>query len=151
MNTIGERFKMIIEAEKLNEFSFSKRIGKSNTAITKIVKGESKPGFEIIEAVLLEFPFLNSEWLINGSGDMKKETKQGTERPDSYLQEYLHTLEKQFVELKEMFNSQIAVKDEQIKAKDRQIEKLIDSLGKPNDVIEGAQVLPLWEENKATA
>lgn len=130
MNTIGERFKMIIEAEKLNDFSFSKRLGKSNTAVVKIVKGESKPGFDVIEAVLSEFPHINSEWLIKGEGVMKKDVKPNeAERPDGYLIVHLENLEKQFSEMKEMFHSELAVKN-------RQIEKLMDLLGKPECVTE---------------
>lgn len=123
MNTIGERIKMIIESEKMNEFSFSKRIGKSNTAVAKIVKGESKPGFEVIEAILTEFPMLNSDWLIQGTGQMLKSEQKDSIKAGAYLQDYLQKLENQFAEMKDMFSSQIAVKD-------RQIEKLMDLLGK---------------------
>jgi transcriptional regulator with XRE-family HTH domain len=141
MNTIGERFKMIIEVEKLNEYSFSKRIGKSNTAISKIVKGESKPGFEIIEAVLNEFPTINTDWLIHGTGQMVKSEvqRENVERPDNYLQSHLTRLEENFQRL----NQQIEVKDQQIATKDKQIEyyqrqteQLIVLLGKTECVTE---------------
>jgi len=138
MKTIGERIKMIIDSEKLNENSFSKRLRKSYTAIAKIVKGESKPGFEIIESILLEFPNIDADWLIHGTGSMNKSEIQ-VERPDAYLQNHLKNLELQFAEMKEMFSSELAVKN-------RQIEKLMDLLGKLNDVAEEAQTLPLWGE-----
>lgn len=139
MNTIGERIKMIIEFEKMNEFSFSKRIGKSNTAVAKIVKGESKPGFEVIEAILTEFPSLNSDWLIQGTGQMLKGEQKDSMKAGAYLQDYLQKLESQFTEMKDMFNSQIAVKD-------RQIEKLMDLLGK-HKCVSGTGVI----EHPATA
>lgn len=144
MNTIGERIKMIIELEKLNENSFSRRIGKSYTAIAKIVKGESKPGFEIIEAVLVEFPNINSDWLIHGTGQMTKDGQKESSKPGDYLQDYLQKLEAQFAEMREMFSSQIAVKD-------RQIEKLMDLLGKLDDVIVETQTVALWSEIQARA
>ena len=64
-----------------------------------------------------------------------------------YLQDYLQKLESQFAEMKEMFSSQIAVKD-------RQIEKLMDLLGKLDGVIEEAKIVPLFgakNENQALA
>lgn len=140
MNAIGERIKMIIDSERLNEYSFSKRIGKSNTAIAKIVKGESKPGFEIIEAVLVEFPNINSDWLIHGTGQMTKDGQRETGKSGSYLQEYLQKLEERFEKL-----------TEQLTVKDKQIDKLMDLLGKPLDVVEETQVLPLWLEIQARA
>lgn len=134
MNAIGERIKMIIDSEKLNEYSFSKRIGKSNTAIAKIVKGGSKPGFEIIEAVLVEFPSINSDWLIHGTGQMTKEVQRDAGTPGAYLQEYLQKLEERFEKL-----------TEQLTAKDKQIEKLMDLLGKL-DVGENTtcKILDFW-------
>lgn len=143
MKTIGERIKLVIDSERLNENSFSKRIGKSYTAIAKIVKGDSKPGFEIIESILVEFPNIDADWLIHGTGSMtKNDTKM--DRPDAYLQNHLKNLEIQFTEMKEMFHSELAVKN-------RQIEKLMELLGKLNDVAEEAQELPLWGEIMARA
>lgn len=148
MNTIGERFRLIIETEKTNTNSFSKRLGVSNTAIIKIVKGESKPGFDIIEAVLVEFPNISSDWLIHGKGQMANEAQQAKEKTGSYLQDYLDKLEKQFSEMRDMFASQKELFASELATKNRQIEKLMDLLGKPSGVAEEAKVKPMWEQNE---
>ena len=134
MTTIGERLKLLVEAEKLNLFSFSKRLGVSNTAITKIAKGDSKPGFEIIDAILKEFPNLNTDWLINGTGEMFKQAKAETV-DNSYLMDFLAKLEGEF--------------KHQLAMKDQQINKLLDLLGKL-EVSENTtcgRLATLWPEN----
>lgn len=132
MKTIGERFKKIIETENMNAFSFSKRIGVSNTAIAKIIKGESKPGYDVMESVLQEFPNLNTDWLMNGNGEMWKEVVGSDNRPDNYLQSHLKNLEEQFSRL-----------NQQLEVKDRQIERLMDLLGKHDDVVGETKTLQL--------
>lgn len=128
MNTLtssefGERIKTLIFKMNKNRSSFASSIGASHTAIGKIVKGETRPGFAMIDAILKAYPQVNRDWLLEGKGDMFIETITPDSSPDNYLQEHLKNLEKQFAEMREMFNSQMATKD-------RQIEKLMDLLGK---------------------
>lgn len=92
---------MLIESQRLNEYSFSRRIGKSNTAVTKLVKGESKPGFDMLEAIFAEFPTLSREWFVEGVGEMWKPAPPTSPAAaaipaDNYLQEYMTRLENQF-------------------------------------------------------
>lgn len=127
-NEISLRIKELIFKLQLNQTSFAKSVGVSHTAIFKTVSGETQPRFSLLEAILKAYPNINKSWLLDGEGEMFVNTKsQATE--GAYLQEHLLKLEKQFAEMAEMFRNQLAVKD-------RQIEKLMELLGKPECVIE---------------
>lgn len=149
-NEIAQRLRLIIESLGMNTNSFSKKIGKSYSNVTYILEGKVKPGFDFISTILKFYPHINSGWLITGEGEMFTSINSEL-RADGYLQEHLRNLEKQFAEIREMFNSELAVKNQQIAAKDRQIEKLIDSMGKPLDVVVETQTVPLWSEIQARA
>lgn len=143
MNTLtsdefGERIKTLIFKTNKNQSSFASSIGVSHTAIGKIVKGGTKPGYAIIDAILKAYPQVNRDWLLEGKGEMFIETISPDSSPDNYLQEHLRNLEKQFAEMREMFSSQMATKD-------KQIEKLMDLLGKL-DVGENTtcKILDFW-------
>ena len=119
MDQICERFKQMLDALKISNNAFAKSIGKTSTTINYIVDGRNKPSFDVLEAIFEKYPQLSRDWLLMGEGDMFRESKTSV-RTDSYLQEYLHKLEEQFLRL----NLQLEVKD-------KQIEKLMDLLGKP--------------------
>jgi transcriptional regulator with XRE-family HTH domain len=138
---IGSRIKELIFKLELNQTSFAKAVGVSHTAIFKTVSGETQPRLVLIDAILNTYPQVSRDWLLEGKGEMFNNAPAATvaDTPDGYLQNHLMKLEKQFAEMAEMFRNQLAVKD-------RQIEKLMDLLGKLNDVAEEAQTLPLWGE-----
>ncbi|MFC5413117.1 helix-turn-helix domain-containing protein [Larkinella bovis] len=124
--TIAERTRMLIDSQHLNEYSFSKKIGKSNSAVQKIVKGESKPGFDMLEAIFQEFPTLNREWYIEGKGEMfRPEITQAESKQDQYLQDYMNRLEERFIKM-------IEARDQQIISLTRMLEQ---ALGKPEVVL----------------
>ncbi len=137
---IGSRIKELIFKMNLNQTSFAKSVGVSQNAIFKTVTGNTTPRLALIDSILKVYPQVNRDWLLEGEGEMFLNAPVAdTPTPDGYLQEHLIKLEKQFAEMAEMFRNQLAVKD-------RQIEKLMDLLGKLNDVAEEAQTLPLWGE-----
>lgn len=68
--TINERFNSLIESLKTNPGAFAKSINKSYTAIENTLKGRTKPGFDLLEAVFATYPQVNTDWLVNGKGEM---------------------------------------------------------------------------------
>lgn len=128
-NEIGSRIKELIFKLNLNQTSFAKSVGVSQNAIFKTVSGETTPRLSLIDSILKAYPKVNKSWLLDGEGDMFHDLKSQTDSEGDYLQEHLLKLEKQFAEMAEMFRNQLAVKD-------RQIEKLMELLGKPECVIE---------------
>lgn len=65
---MNERFKQVRKALGLTQSEFGKRLGISNTAISKIEKGENKVSESNIISICREFG-VNEEWLRDGSGD----------------------------------------------------------------------------------
>lgn len=137
----GERLKTLIFKMGKNQSSFASSVGVSHTAIGKIVKGETQPRFSLIDSILKAYPEVSRDWLLEGTGEMfiNKPTITPT-TPEAYLQDYLKRLEERFEKL-----------SEQLTVKDRQIDRLMDLLGKPSDVVEEAQIVALWKESQARA
>lgn len=112
MNTINERFNILLEALGKNPNSFAKSIGKTFTAIDSICKGRSKPGYELLEALFINYPQISRDWLLMGEGDMFKAAHSTTQKDSEqdYLREYMKRLEENFTKL----SDQLSVKDRQI-------------------------------------
>lgn len=121
-NSINARLKDLIHALRITNNAFAKSIGRSSTTVQQIVTGRSKPGFELLELIMDTYPNVNPVWLLKGHGEMFLEGTADVVKEDSdssYLTSYLEKLEEQF---KRLMN--------QLETKDRQIEKLMDLLGK---------------------
>jgi len=69
-NTINERFGLIMKKSNLNYRSFSKQVSSADTVIANIVKGRNKPSFDLLEKVIINFPFVDIKWLMTGKGEM---------------------------------------------------------------------------------
>ena len=68
---VETRIKRLIEHYEYNVSSFSKAIGLTgNVTIHKIVKGESAPSFATLLKIKEAFPEINTDWILNGDGDM---------------------------------------------------------------------------------
>jgi transcriptional regulator with XRE-family HTH domain len=69
--SINDKILQLIEALKLNNNSFSKRIGVAPSVIGNITGGrKGKPSFELLEKIGVAFPEVSLEWLIRGEGEM---------------------------------------------------------------------------------
>lgn len=126
---IGSRIKELIFKLNLNQTSFAKSVGVSQNAIFKTVTGDTTPRLTLLDSILKVYPQVSRDWLFEGKGEMFMDVKPQPDSEGDYLQTHLLKLEKQFAEMAEMFRNQLAVKD-------RQIEKLMELLGKPECVIE---------------
>ena len=80
MEQIDDKIKAIIDHFKLNNFSFSKRIGVTGTTIDSIVNGrpqpdgtrkKTKPGYDVLTAIIDEFD-INPDYLFGKSNQMLK-------------------------------------------------------------------------------
>ncbi|MGA9651037.1 hypothetical protein [Pedobacter sp.] len=150
MQTIADRTRSLIELSGMNEYSFSKRIGKSNTAITKLVKGESKPGFEMIESIFNEFPNLSREWYLEGTGEMWKTETPSAPPVESYLKEHLLRLETNFALLSDQLKAQLESKDKQIEGLQRTVDALLGPMKEKSfiePVPEAGRILKFYPVN----
>ncbi|MGV8136916.1 MAG: hypothetical protein AB2L20_17030 [Mangrovibacterium sp.] len=62
---------------------FSTQVGVSNSYFTKMRKNNASVGSDIIEKILRIYPELNAEWLLTGTGDILKATKETRHKEDT--------------------------------------------------------------------
>ncbi|MBO7544628.1 MAG: helix-turn-helix transcriptional regulator [Bacteroidales bacterium] len=65
-----QRLLAFLKAENISQTDFADRIGISRAAVSHILSGRNKPGFDIISKIVHQFPTLSAEWLIAGTGKM---------------------------------------------------------------------------------
>ncbi len=120
-NEIGERINNLIFKLGKNKSTFASSLGVSHTAISKTIKGETKPGLQLIDSITKTYPQLSRDWLMEGKGEMFL-TDIPQAKPDGYLMEFFSKIEG--------FMKQIETKDRQIEYYQRQNEQLMGMLGK---------------------
>lgn len=65
-----ERFKQLLEEKNLTATRFAALIKVNASAMSHILNGRSKPGFDVLDKIAQAFPDLNLNWLISGKGSM---------------------------------------------------------------------------------
>lgn len=63
-----ERFKQLLEEKKLTATRFATLIKVNASAMSHILNGRSKPGFDVLDKIAQAFPDVNLNWLISGKG-----------------------------------------------------------------------------------
>ncbi|WP_338393821.1 helix-turn-helix domain-containing protein [Fulvitalea axinellae] len=119
--SINCRFKELLRVLNMNKMQFSKLTGVSYTTVANLFnERQSKPSFDSLVMILKRIDNLNPMWLIFGEGDMFGEYKHSDI-------ESVRNTRRDVAEYAE----QLRVLRDQIKVKDRQIERLIGLVGKP--------------------
>jgi repressor LexA len=70
--TINQRIKKIIEVNKLNVYSFSKKIGATNSTLSSMFEKDTKPSYDLIMKIAAVFTEINMDWLLKDVGPMLK-------------------------------------------------------------------------------
>lgn len=78
-NAINERIETLMLALGLNANSFSLKTGVGISALHKILKNQSKPGYDTLKCII-DSTKVNETWLMSGSGPMFFEDKFQLER-----------------------------------------------------------------------
>lgn len=73
-----ERFRYLMKLNQFNASSFAEEIGVQASSVSHILSGRNKPSLEFIQKVLLRFPKVDANWLINGVTKPPSETEQIT-------------------------------------------------------------------------
>lgn len=77
-----ERLAQFLKSEGLTAVKFAEIMEVQPSSISHLLAGRNKPNFEFISRMLLRFPELNPDWIINGQGEMYKVVK--TSRNDLF-------------------------------------------------------------------
>lgn len=68
MTICKERFKQLLEEKNLTATRFAAMIKVNASAMSHILNGRSKPGFDVLDKIAQAFPDVNLNWLISGKG-----------------------------------------------------------------------------------
>ena len=72
-----ERILLIMDLEGLTPSVFAEQIGIQRAAMSHITSGRNKPSLDVCTKILERFTYINPDWLLFGTGNMKRENKQG--------------------------------------------------------------------------
>ncbi len=67
-----ERIRQIMENENLTPAKFADRLQINRANISHILNGRNNPSLDVVTKILSGMPYINTEWLINGTGEMYK-------------------------------------------------------------------------------
>ena len=70
-----ERILQIMESEGLTPSAFAEEIGIQRAAMSHITSGRNKPSLDVFTKILDRFAYINPDWLLTGTGNMKRDTK----------------------------------------------------------------------------
>lgn len=79
-----ERFQYLMKLQQKTASSFADEIGVQRSSVSHILSGRNKPSLEFIQKVLLKYPKVDANWLINGtpkSEGVPATIESGTEKP----------------------------------------------------------------------
>ena len=71
-----ERIAKIIASEGLTQSEFAESIGTGNATITHILSGRNRVSLDVITKILTAYPKYNTDWLIQGKGEIYKQPVQ---------------------------------------------------------------------------
>lgn len=67
-----ERLAQFLQSEGLTAVKFAEIMEVQPSSISHLLSGRNKPNFDFISRLLLRFPDLNPDWMINGIGEIYK-------------------------------------------------------------------------------
>jgi transcriptional regulator with XRE-family HTH domain len=68
-----DRILAFLRAENKSSSQFAEEIGVQPSGISHIISGRNKPSLDFIMKMLEKYPFLSTEWLIFGKGEMYRD------------------------------------------------------------------------------
>ncbi len=65
-----DRLQQLLNKEQLTPVRFSELVGVQRSSVSHILSGRNNPSLDFIQKILLKFPQISSDWLINGIGEV---------------------------------------------------------------------------------
>jgi gas vesicle protein len=139
--SIGMVLSQLLKESNLTAVIIAERMGKTKQNVYVDLKRTAMRDEQIADwakALNIDKQIIYDRWNAADKSESAPES--------NYLMDHLSNLEEQFKRLL----TQLDTKDKQLEVKDRQIEKLMDLLGKPEDVaqFETARIVPLHPEKE---
>ena len=67
------RIRLILKVKNITAAVFADKIGVQRSAVSHILSGRNNPSLDFMQRILKTYPDINSDWLINGKGEMNKD------------------------------------------------------------------------------
>lgn len=87
-----ERFKQLLKEKNLTAARFAELIQVNASAMSHILNGRNKPGFDVLEKIVQAFPDVNLNWLISGQGNIYNSVPQNTNLSERDKQENMPSI-----------------------------------------------------------
>jgi len=81
---IQERITELMAYLKLTAGALAERIGVQPSSVSHILSGRNKPSLDFVNKLLVCFPQVNYDWLVNGRGSMLKNVAEASEAADLF-------------------------------------------------------------------
>jgi len=69
---LEKRILEVLNESKLNKQDFAARLGISNSTLSHVQSGRNKASLDIVVRLLESFPDISPDWLLFGTGEMKR-------------------------------------------------------------------------------
>lgn len=81
-----DRILLVMENEELTPSRFAEAIGIQRSAMSHIISGRNNPSLDVLMKILETFPYVDSDWLLFGKGEMKRteSVKKSFSQPDLF-------------------------------------------------------------------
>lgn len=68
-----DRIKKIMDNENLTPARFADKLQINRAVVSHILNGRNNPSLDVVMKILSEMDYINSDWLINGTGSMYRD------------------------------------------------------------------------------
>ena len=82
---ITEKLLAVIEYSGLSQTAFAKKVGSTQANLWRQLNGKRKLSLDSVMAILNSYPELSAEWLMRGTGEMKKGNDAQEKRLDNLV------------------------------------------------------------------
>lgn len=92
--TIAQRIREVFQAKHFSATSFAEISGLQAVTINRQLRGTNPISYNLIEAILTNFPDVSAEWLLRGQGYMLKNEEQSAQKynfVDLFLNNMTHS------------------------------------------------------------
>ena len=126
-----DRILSLIKYFNLSPSDFAEEIGVQRSSISHLISGRNKPSLEFIQKILSRFPEVNTEWLLNGFGEMLKDGSSPVtgslqfETTSGGMEEIVGNPEESAPEPVKRESPRISPKKKTVESEDREVEKII--------------------------
>jgi DNA-binding XRE family transcriptional regulator len=78
---MNKRIEILLKEVNMSSSQFADAIGAQRATISHIITGRNNPSLDFVQKVLIRFPQLNPEWILNGKGDIWKPVVRESDEP----------------------------------------------------------------------